>query len=128
MNQVTSYWSNRIPDPLPENIRGDAALVDLPSALSQIHFPDSWDKLKAARHRLAFDEIFYLQLGVQRQKRAWKARTARVFESPDDWFNLQSRYATTNKRDKRLSFTKIWICIIGGFVSVETFVSATDVL
>jgi ATP-dependent DNA helicase RecG len=89
MNQVTSYWAQRIPDPLPENLRRNAALLDLPSALSQIHFPDSWDKLKAARHRLAFDEIFYLQLGVQRQKRAWKARTAQVFESPDDWFNLQ---------------------------------------
>jgi ATP-dependent DNA helicase RecG len=88
MNQVISYWASRVPDPLPENLRREAMLVDLPSALSQIHFPDNWDKLEAARHRLAFDEIFYLQLGVQRQKRAWQERTASVFESPDDWFNL----------------------------------------
>jgi len=40
--------------------------------LLQVHFPDSQAKLKAARERLAFDEIFFLQMGVLRQKRDWK--------------------------------------------------------
>jgi ATP-dependent DNA helicase RecG len=89
MDQVVVYWAPRVHDPLPENVRRSAGLMDLSNALLQTHFPDSWDRLKAARFRLAFDEIFLLQLGVLRQKRAWQERTARVFETPQDWLEAQ---------------------------------------
>ena len=85
MNQVITYWAPRLPDHLPESVRRNAELMDLSTALFQMHFPDNWDKLKAARHRLAFDEIFLLQLGVLRQKRNWQERTARTFETDDGW-------------------------------------------
>jgi ATP-dependent DNA helicase RecG len=88
-NQVVTYWAPRVADPLPEEIRRAANLMDLPTALLQAHFPDTMDALDAARHRLAFDEIFLLQLGVLRQKRAWQERTARVFEVQDTWLQSQ---------------------------------------
>jgi ATP-dependent DNA helicase RecG len=87
MNQVVSYWAPRIPDHLPESVRQSANLMDLSTALIQVHFPDSWEKLKAARHRLAFDEIFLLQLGVLSQKRAWQERSARIFTTDEDWLS-----------------------------------------
>lgn len=92
INQVVTYWAPRLPDYLPENIRRNADLIDLGTALLQMHFPDSWEQLKAARHRLAFDEIFLLQLGMLRQKRAWQERSARVFDTPQEWLEaaLQS--------------------------------------
>jgi len=89
MNQVVSYWAPRVVDPLPDDLRRSAGLVDLSRALLQSHFPDSWDDLKAARHRLAFDEIFLLQLGVLRQKQAWQERTATVFETDPAWLQSQ---------------------------------------
>jgi ATP-dependent DNA helicase RecG len=89
MNQVVTYWAPRVADPLPQSVRQSAGLVDLSTALFQAHFPDSWDALNAARHRLAFDEIFLLQLGVLRQKRAWQERTARAFETDADWLQEQ---------------------------------------
>ncbi|OGO26788.1 MAG: ATP-dependent DNA helicase RecG [Chloroflexi bacterium RBG_16_52_11] len=89
MNQVVTHWAPRVRDPLPENIRRSAGLVELSTALLQIHFPDSMERLKAARHRLAFDEIFLLQLGVLRQKRSWQERTARVFTTPEEWLSDQ---------------------------------------
>jgi len=91
MFDVVTYWSPRIADPLPETLRQSALLVDLPTALAQAHFPSSADQLRAARHRLAFDEILMLQLGVMNQKRNWQNRSARVYETPDDW--LESRVA-----------------------------------
>lgn len=85
MNQVVTYWAPKLTDHLPESIRAAADLPDLATALLQVHFPDSQTSLHAARQRLAFDEIFFLQTGVLRQRRDWKAAAARVFEVGDDW-------------------------------------------
>ncbi len=84
MHKVITHWAPRTHDPLPEQVRSAADLVTLSEALLQIHFPDSWEGLKSAQQRLAFDEIFYLQLGVESQKRAWKSRTGRIFETPEE--------------------------------------------
>jgi ATP-dependent DNA helicase RecG len=89
MHQVVSYWAPRLQDALPKNLRRNAKLLDLSTAIYQAHFPDSWEQLKAAQHRLAFDEIFYLQLGLLQQKRAWQERTARIFETDDEWLESQ---------------------------------------
>ena len=89
MYQVVTYWAPRIPDHLPDSIRKAANLLDLPAALLQVHFPDSMEKLRAARQRLAFDEIFFLQLGVLRQKHTWQNRKARTFTVPNEWLERQ---------------------------------------
>lgn len=85
MHRVVTYWAPKIEDTLPESLRKTNDLADITQAIFQIHFPDSIDQLKSARHRLAFEEILYLQLGMLAQKRAWQERTARVFTVPDDW-------------------------------------------
>ena len=75
----------RVKDPLPDWVRREAGLTDLPNALYQAHFPDSGERLTGARQRLAFDEIFFLQLGVLRQKNAWQNRNARKYDTTDEW-------------------------------------------
>jgi len=89
MNLVITYWAPRVLDPLPDELRQSADLVDLPTALLQIHFPDSWKDLEAAQERLAFDEVFLLQLGVLQQKRAWSERNARSFPVEQSWVEGQ---------------------------------------
>jgi ATP-dependent DNA helicase RecG len=85
MHQVVTYWAPKLTDHLPETIRQAADLPDLGTALLQAHFPDSAEKLQAARQRLAFDEIFFLQTGVLRQRRDWKSVPGRIFEVEDGW-------------------------------------------
>lgn len=92
INQVVTHWAPRLIDHLPESIRQAAGLVDLSTAILQVHFPDSEEQLRAARERLAFDEIFFLQMGVLRQKRDWQLATATIFEVPDEW--LEERVGT----------------------------------
>ena len=89
MKQVIEYWAPNVPDALPESVRSSARLMPLADALLQVHFPDSQDKLKAARERLAFDEIFYLQMGVLRQKRDWKSAEAKRFPVADEWLGAR---------------------------------------
>ncbi len=85
MDQVIKFWAPRVADPLPETLKQNADLVGLGEAIHQAHFPDSQESLSASRERLAFDEIFYLQMGVLRQKRDWQSVVGRIFDVPDDW-------------------------------------------
>ncbi|MBI3169295.1 MAG: DEAD/DEAH box helicase, partial [Chloroflexi bacterium] len=89
MKQVVSYWAPAVVDALPDNIKREARLVSLGEALTQVHFPDSQARLKLARERLAFDEIFYLQMGVLRQKRDWQAVDGKRFTVPDEWLGAR---------------------------------------
>lgn len=103
MNQVINYWAPRLDDPFPDEIIEGAGLMDLPDALVQMHFPDSWEALNQARARVTFDEIFYLQMGVLGQKHAWLDRAARIFETPEEWLAAQTArlpYTLTDAQQK----------------------------
>jgi ATP-dependent DNA helicase RecG len=89
MFQTIQYWAPRVEDYLPAQVRGAVKLIDLSKALLNIHFPESSDMLDVARWRLAFDEIFLLQLGVLGQKRSWQSAQAQVFEVTDEWLEQQ---------------------------------------
>ncbi len=56
-------------EPLPPKLRESYDLIDLPAAISNIHFPPDRDTLELARRRLVFDEFFYLQLGLLQRRR-----------------------------------------------------------
>ncbi len=85
IRRVVDRLAPRVQDPLPEAVRQEVGLPDLPTALRQVHFPDSAEALHEAQRRLAFDELFYLQLGVLRQKQEWEALTAPPLTVEDDW-------------------------------------------
>jgi ATP-dependent DNA helicase RecG len=67
------YWSKRLPDHLPASVCEEAGLIDLEDAIVQTHFPHSQETLTKARHRLAFDEIFVLQIGLLQQRHEWRS-------------------------------------------------------
>lgn len=69
--------AREISDWLPETIRKRQDLFPLNEAISQIHFPDTLAIQRAAKKRLAFDELFLLQLVVQQKK-----RELRQFKAP----------------------------------------------
>ena len=53
---------------LPEYIMRQCGLVPLHFALRNIHFPSDAASLEKARYRLKFEELFYLQLSLLKQK------------------------------------------------------------
>ena len=56
------------PDPMPSPIRAERKLIDLPTALREIHRPSSGEMLALAKKRLAWDEAFAIQLTLVRRK------------------------------------------------------------
>lgn len=85
MDSVVRRLAPRLPDPLPTQIIQRQALASLPEAIEQIHFPESWDKLRRAQERLAFDEMLLLQLGVMRQRQDWSALATQPLTVDDEW-------------------------------------------
>jgi ATP-dependent DNA helicase RecG len=67
-------------DPLPPRVRAEENLLPLGDALRQVHFPDDPGLLDKARERLAFEQLFLLQLAVQRAKRRRLAGAGVVVE------------------------------------------------
>ncbi len=53
---------------LPQEIRQKYDLIDLNAAMRNIHFPESFEMLAAARNRLIFEELLTLQLGLLKLK------------------------------------------------------------
>jgi len=83
--RTVDYWASRVPDPLPDDVRQEAKLADLATALAQIHFPDSEEQLERARRRLCFDEFLLIQLGVLQQRRNWREQPGRPLAIDSDF-------------------------------------------
>ncbi len=60
-----------VSDYLPLAVRQSAHLMPLPRALAEFHYPESGEALHQARHRLGFDEMFIVQLGMLARRANW---------------------------------------------------------
>ncbi|MDZ7269200.1 MAG: ATP-dependent DNA helicase RecG [candidate division KSB1 bacterium] len=63
-------FAHTLVDPLPAELRSRHRLLPLAEAVVQIHFPESEQALAAGRHRLKFDELFFLELYLACRKAA----------------------------------------------------------
>lgn len=72
MKGVIEQWAWQVEDFLLPEMKKQCNLLDLSEAISQAHFPDDVAAKDRARLRLAFDELFLLQLGVTSKKRDWQ--------------------------------------------------------
>lgn len=77
IKSAVEEWVPHLVDCLPPSLRQSYNLADIATAIQQIHFPDSWDALARARHRLCFEEFLLIQLGVMRQRIAWQEQPGR---------------------------------------------------
>jgi ATP-dependent DNA helicase RecG len=70
--ETVDGYAWQLSDFLPSEIKTRCQLLDLPTAIAQIHYPDDQSMAERARGRLSFDELFLLQLGVLARKRDWQ--------------------------------------------------------
>lgn len=66
---------NEIEEFVPENVVRKNEYMDLYTALNTIHFPKSLEEAEKARVRLAFNELFLLQLSGFERKKVWQEVT-----------------------------------------------------
>ena len=56
---------------LPENLIKQNHLMHFTEALQEIHFPKDLESARHARERLAFDELFLMQLAARKRREEW---------------------------------------------------------
>src|SRR6202795_2494204 len=78
--------NHNLPDPIPAAVRAHMSLVAPREAWWKVHWPDageSFSDLQASRTaahiRLIFDELFFVELGLELKHREQKAQTGIVF-------------------------------------------------
>jgi ATP-dependent DNA helicase RecG len=76
-----------IPDPIPAAVREHIGLIPMREALLKAHWPDageSFTDLQSSRTqahiRMIFDELFFIELGLELKRREQKARTGIEFQ------------------------------------------------
>src|SRR5450631_1631904 len=83
---VLENLSPQVADPVPTAVRNHLSLISPQDALRQVHWPDpgeSFQDLQASRTpahiRLIFEELFFLELGLELKRREQKAQTGIAF-------------------------------------------------
>ena len=65
---------NELSEYLPEKLIKTNKLMDYRTAIQEIHFPKTLETAEQARERLAFDELFLMQLGAIKRRTAWQEK------------------------------------------------------
>ena len=110
-----------IQETLPKEVIAANKLPSLAFALSNIHFPKDVRSLEAARYRLKFEELFFLQLSLLRQKNVRMSGSSGIlFPKVGEAFNYcyrqlpyeltgaQKRVIKEIRRDTAASCREMW--------------------
>jgi len=68
LKTLLSYFKNKILETLPEKIIKKERFLPINKALWQIHFPESENLAEKAQERFSFEELFYIELFVLRER------------------------------------------------------------
>lgn len=106
MKMAVDGWAGQLEDFLPSSLISRLKFRILAEAIRQAHYPDDENIKNEARRRLAFDELFLLQLGVLSRKRDWQESQPGVafdIDLPEIKMFLDSLpYHLTEAQDKSL--------------------------
>ncbi|HXG39412.1 MAG TPA: DEAD/DEAH box helicase, partial [Candidatus Limnocylindrales bacterium] len=97
------------PEYLPDALRREAGLTAIGGALEEAHFPSSFDARDGALHRLAFDELLALQVGMvgrRRQRGRDSARPIAVDDATDRELRAAVEASLRRKLGRDVSLTR----------------------
>jgi ATP-dependent DNA helicase RecG len=90
LENLNPSLSDPISDPIPAAVRAHLSLVSPLEALWKVHWPDAGESFAdlqssrtAAHIRMIFDELFFIELGLELKRREQKAQTGIAFQLND---------------------------------------------
>lgn len=107
VRQALTLCANELRDNLPLYIREKYNLCDFSFAVSQIHFPTSFDNLEKAKKRLIFEELLSLSLSMAMIKHRTKRKTAlKTADIPLDEITSLFPFSLTGAQIRAISEAK----------------------
>lgn len=101
---LLSLCKQQIPETIPLYIQQKLQLIDRASALQYIHFPRSAKDIEQATRRLKFEEVFFMQLIMQRlqqmSQRSNGYMMPKVGENFNTFYHHHLAFALTNAQKK----------------------------
>ncbi len=86
--ELYKQTNSKVEETLPQYLIDAHKLLPLKQALLNIHFPQSSELLQKAQQRLKFDELFYIQLGLLKQRSVrMEKNNGFVFSKVGELFN-----------------------------------------
>ncbi len=76
---------DELPESLPQEVIRLRGLLPIRNAIKELHFPQSQEFAIKARERLAFEELFYLELMLHRRKMNTRESIAAATISDPEW-------------------------------------------
>ncbi|GAB6277421.1 MAG: ATP-dependent DNA helicase RecG [Rectinema sp.] len=77
-----SKFSPHLEDEIPSSLRAAHGFPSKSEAIRAVHFPSSWEAAKRAHDMLAYEELFYFQLGIALRMRSRRAKVIERRASP----------------------------------------------
>ncbi len=108
-NALENGAAEQLHDQLPEWVRQSRGLMSLAEAVRKFHFPETWDERNEARHRLVFEELYVISLGVA-LRRAQVERAAGAVKlplGPTVLQRIEARLPFTLTETQRQAFRQI---------------------
>jgi ATP-dependent DNA helicase RecG len=87
MLNLFEHPSFKVPEILPLDLLKRLKLIPRELAYKWIHFPATHDEMNAALNRLKFDELYILQLSIQRLRLKRQSLKGLIFSKVGDHFN-----------------------------------------
>jgi len=84
INYILQSLRDKIEDPFPSDMINKYELISLSSALYNLHFPENKNILEKTKRRLAFDELFYLQLFLALERETIMKENGISFDTETD--------------------------------------------
>ena len=72
ISQLLKSYSSTIPEIVPTAILKRQKLLNAKEAIKELHFPSNLENIKLAQKKVAFEEMFLIQLNAIRARRDWK--------------------------------------------------------
>lgn len=140
MAGVVPAFAHRLEEHLPEWLVQDYSLLPFAEAVARVHFPRSPEESEQARRRLAFDELFLVQLAALKIRAEWqegaRANQLRMDEGAIEQFLALQPFSLTRAQRKviaeirgDLALSRPMIRLLQGDVgSGKTIVAAVAML